>query len=249
MRPNPSQIQKRPNKGDRLVLSMATTLDRIQSAPSGTNIGSNLEMSRFQWILNPGQEIAIPAHDLPLFISDLFVVMPTLGCLVPGWLLVVPRRPMANLSNLNNYERKCLQKLIAAVRLRLSHQGKEAFYFEHGSVPGSPASCGVDQAHLHIAPLPFDLVGAAVQQRDVAWKLSSCHPHSLSVQQSEYLFAADSYGRSVIGTTTSPSSQWFRKLIAAETNQHDLWDYKTHFGLENLAETAQLVGQLCEDDV
>ena len=233
---------------DRLALSSVVTLDRIQTTSLGTNIGSEPKMSRFQWILNPGQEVVIPDHDLPLFVSDLFVVMPTLGCLVPGWLLIVPRRAMANLTNLNISERKSLRKLIAAVRPRLNHPGKQIFYFEHGSLPGSPASCGIDQAHLHIAPLPFDLVEVAIQQTGVAWEPTSCHAYSLSVAHGEYLFVADSSGRAMIGTVTSPTSQWFRKLIAAETNQHDLWDYRTHFGLSKLAETAQLVGQLHDDN-
>lgn len=205
--------------------------------------------SRFRWILNPGQTHPIPEHDVPLFVSDLFVMMPTLGCLVPGWLLIVPRRTMANLSGLNAHERKGLKDLIIAVRPRLDRSGKEIFYFEHGSAPGSPASCGVDQAHLHIAPLPFDLVGAAVRQEDASWRPTSDSPHSLNIKQGDYLFVSDAYGRSMIGTTKSPRSQWFRKLIAAETNQHDLWDYRTNFGSENIEETAKLIGKLAHSDL
>lgn len=212
---------------------------QIADASSG-----DLKASRFQWILNPEKEVAVPDHDLPLFVSDLFVMMPTLGCLVPGWLLVVPRRPMPNLTNLNALERKCLQELMVAVRSRLNCPGKEIFYFEHGSVPGSPASCGVDQAHLHIAPLPFDLIESAIARRDVAWQPTDHSACSLNVQQSEYLFVSDSHGRSMVGTAKSPSSQWFRRLIADETGQHELWDYRVHFGSENVSETAQMVGTI-----
>lgn len=212
---------------------------QIAEAPSG-----DLKTSRFRWILSPEKDVAIPDHDLPLFVSDLFVMMPTLGCLVPGWLLVVPRRPMPNLASLNALERQCLQELIVAIRPRLNCPGKEIFYFEHGSVFGSPASCGVDQAHLHIAPLHFDLIGSAIGRREVAWKLTTHRAYSLNVQQSEYLFVSDSNGRSMIGTAKSPSSQWFRRLIAAETGQHDLWDYRIHFGPENMNETAQMVGTI-----
>lgn len=220
------------------------TMNGIQSTPRRTDVGSGLGASRFQWICSPGQEVAIPDYELPLFVSDLFVMMPTLGCLVPGWLLVVPRRPMANLTKLNTCERKCLQELIIALRHRLNYVGKEVFYFEHGSVPGSPASCGVDQAHLHIVPLSFDLIEAAIRRRDVDWKVTSYGPCSLAFQQSEYLFVSDSHGRSIVGTTKSSSSQWFRRLIAAETNQRDLWDYRVHSGSENMIETAQLVGMI-----
>ena len=148
------------------------------------------------------------------------------------------------MSDLNTKERECLQELIAVVQPRLNCLGRDIFYFEHGSVPGSPASCGVDQAHLHVAPRPFDLIEAATQRRDVAWKATSCRPYSLSIRQHEYLFVSDSYGRSMIGTAKAPSSQWFRRLIAAETDQNELWDYRTYFGLKELAETAQLVGQI-----
>ena len=225
-------------------LCTESTMKRTQSTPVHENIGSGPNVSRFQWIMNPEQEVAIPSYDLPLFTSDLFVMMPTLGCLVPGWFLVVPRRPMANLTNLDACERKRLQELIAALRPRLNYPGRETFYFEHGSVPGSPASCGVNQAHLHIVLLPFDLVGAAIERRDISWKPTSCSAYSLDVQQNEYLFVSDSHGRSMIGSNKSTSSQWFRRLIASETNQHDLWDYRTHTGSENMIETARLVGTI-----
>ena len=64
----------------------------------------------------------------------------------------------------------------------------------------------------------------------------------LVAQQSEYLSVSDSYGRSMIYTAKSLGSQWFRRLIAAEIGPHDLWDYRVHFGPENMDETAQMVG-------
>ena len=231
-----------------LALSTVTALDGLQSTSLCMDIGSEFKMSRFQWILNPGQEIAIPDSDFPLFVSNLFVVMPTLGCLVPGWLLVIPRRPMANLTSLDTNERKSLRKLVAAIQSRLNHLEKQVFYFEHGSVLGSLSSCGVNQAHLHIVPLPFDLIEAAIRQPGVAWNPISCQAHSLRVKHREYLFVTDSRDRAMIGLPTSPRSQWFRRLIAVETDQQDHWDYKTHSGLENIRETVQLVGQIDAHD-
>lgn len=192
--------------------------------------------SKFAWLTRPGV-YARPAHDIVVASNDHFVAVPSLGALVPGWLLLIPRRPMPTLSLLNFAERKSLVALRSNVSNRLSSYGSQIYAFEHGGSSGSLVSCGVDQAHLHLVPLEFDLLQIA-QAQDLNWR-TSIAVHELTEKETvgkEYLFVERS-GASLIGFPEAPTSQWFRQLIAQKCGVEE-WDYKRNPNLNQLEATA-----------
>tara|TARA_R110000868_G_C10850875_1_gene760807 strand:+ start:445 stop:1068 length:624 start_codon:yes stop_codon:yes gene_type:complete len=196
------------------------------------------EKNRFSWIYDGDRAVDRPAWDTVVLENKKFVVLPSLGSLVPGWLLVVPKRPVANLASLTSEERLELVSLVASAKRRLSAFPGDVFVFEHGGVQGSPLSCGVDQAHLHIVPLTFDLIEASLQTSDVRW-IKSTHtqdPWSDPSISSEYLVLsnlADTY----VGHSKKPTSQWFRKLIANRIGRSDSWNYREFPNLDIVDKT------------
>ncbi|WP_353822006.1 HIT domain-containing protein [Mesorhizobium sp.] len=201
-----------------------------------------LRSEKFRWI-TAGEYCARPAYDLPLRQTQSFVVLPSLGSLCVGWVLVVPRRPMPNLSHLNHEERSELRGLTVELSLQVSDKGKTPYQFEHGGHIGSAVNCGVEQAHLHIVPLEFDLVGLAKHQPDVNWRVVDDTLEAAGgFVGSEYLSVSDAKGRGAIGAPVTPQSQWFRRLIAAELHKGELWDYKQFPELPVLRQTAALFG-------
>jgi ATP adenylyltransferase len=170
-----------------------------------------------------------------------FAAVPSLGSLVPGWLLVVPKRPMLNLAYLERSEREELRGLIAALAERLRVFDGEVYAFEHGSSAfGSISGCGVDQAHLHIVPLTINLPKAAVLQRAIRWEHRSCIATEGFVDErdAEYLALYNmSSLEALIGYPERPTSQWFRKLIATEIGCSDQWDYRQHKGEKCISDT------------
>ena len=200
-------------------------------------------MHRFSWITAPDNQTPA-AYEQPVLRSHHFVALPTIGALVEGWLLVVPRRDLGNLSLLATAEKRDLAEQTAELSLRLQVYGMPVYQFEHGSLPGQDGACGVDHAHLHLVPLPFDLYDLAVCERDVRWeelpKTASPWEHALPGR--EYLAIRAPDGRSAIGYAKQPTSQWFRRLIASALGRPDEWNYRTHSALELIDATAKRVG-------
>ncbi|WP_352955152.1 HIT domain-containing protein [Mesorhizobium sp. M1322] len=191
--------------------------------------------SKFAWLTAPGLH-ARPAHDVVVASNNHFVAVPSLGSLVPGWILLIPRRPMSTLSLMDTEERKALAVLRTELAARLSAYGHTVHAFEHGGASGSLVSCGVDQAHLHLVPLSFDLLHAA-RRHDLGWR-TSVGIRDLTEAETggkEYLFV-ERLGVSLIGFPETPTSQWFRRLIAQECGGRE-WDYKKNPNFEQLEAT------------
>ena len=196
----------------------------------------NATSSKFAWLTSPGLH-AQPAHDIVVASNRHFIALPSLGSLVAGWVLVVPRRPMPTLSLMNTEERQSLAALREELAGRLVAYGRVVYAFEHGGAAGGLVSCGVDQAHLHLVPLDFDLIDVA-SRHDLGWRPSS-GIHDLSEAETdgqEYLFVEND-DVSMIGFPKTPISQWFRQLIALECGVEE-WDYKRNPNLERLEATA-----------
>lgn len=192
--------------------------------------------SKFAWLTTPGRYTR-PAHDIVVASNDHFVAMPSLGSLVHGWTLIVPRRAMPTLSLMDAAERKSFSAIKDDLMSRLEVYGMPVYSFEHGGTAGSLVSCGVDQAHLHLVPLPFDLIGTACKH-DLGWlpTVASSDLSEVETHGREYLFV-EAQGVSKIGFPEVPISQWFRQLIAFECGVEE-WDYKANPNFNQLKATA-----------
>lgn len=169
-----------------------------------------------------------------------FVVVPSLGALVPGWVLVIPRRPMVSLREMTRNEREELVSLIASTQTEMSVFGSPVYAFEHGSGRhGSQTGCGLDHAHLHLVPLVFDLVELATSQADeITWKHVPHLPMVELPTAGEYVtvWKAEN-GAGAIGTLHKPVSQWMRRVIAHELGAEAQWDYRTNPQTANIRTT------------
>ena len=91
--------------------------------------------------------------DQVLHETDHFVVVPTVGALVEGWLLIITKQPylcMGGMPTGEFHELSSLKELVCSV---LSECYGDITVFEHGpSQPGQGVGCGVDHAHLHVLP-------------------------------------------------------------------------------------------------
>jgi len=179
--------------------------------------------------------------------SPTFSALPSLGSLVPGWLLIVPRRPMLSLRELTPVERAELGEFHVELATRLSGFPGEVYAFEHGSARvGSLMGCGVDQAHLHLVPLPFDLVRVASSDAasgEIEWVPAESNPMSKLPDAGEYI-SVWRVGTSAgaVGRVVRPVSQWMRRLIASELGVLGQWDYRTNPQTEIIRETLEQIG-------
>jgi ATP adenylyltransferase len=162
----------------------------------------------------------------------------------------VPRSLMINLAGLDDAGRAELYSIIEIVAGSLAATGQRVYCFEHGAGwSGSATGCGVDQAHLHIVPLPFDLLAAAGARTDGAidWRSSTSQRPALAQLplEGEYvaLWSADE-GGPMIGAVRRPVSQWIRRVVADELGMPDEWDYRNHSQIRNVSRTLEMLAPL-----
>ncbi|MCW0016062.1 HIT family protein [Rhizobium sp. BT-226] len=208
-------------------------------------MGTDLE--KFSWIVERSEALR-PNFDVPVLETEDFVVLPSLGSLVAGWVLIIPRRAMPNLSMLSPREQRELTALEERLTQALTPFGGKLYAFEHGGPYGSVVNCGVDQAHLHLVPLQFDLFAEALSSKEIEWqtlpRFSSIVPEP---QSDEYLSVASLYdGRVAFGRPIMPQSQWFRKLIAQTLNV-GTWDYKSFPEIPVIHQTAHVLSGAAND--
>ena len=171
--------------------------------------------------------------DKPLFENKDFFVLSSIGSLVEGWLLVIPKEHRYNMSK--DYGDKNFWGFIYSIIVKLKSkvgQEKNFLIFEHGANHcGSLTGCGTDHAHLHIVPYDKSLYGKIKNERN--WQLCAINEIEDYVNGREYLLYAEcdndiKLSEVYINLVEHPESQFFRKIIAEDMGKKELFDYKTY---------------------
>jgi ATP adenylyltransferase len=107
---------------------------------------------RFDWIVR-GEEVGPdPVCDVPVRSTLDAVAIPTVGAIVPNWVLIVPRVRAISMADLAPNIRRSMLCFGKKVALEM-RGGTSPVFFEHGArLSGDVVGCGVDQAHFRIAP-------------------------------------------------------------------------------------------------
>lgn len=179
-----------------------------------------------------------------LFETDNFIVVPSLGALVEGWLLIVPKKEylsfqylendslVKELENLSNYIGEIIEKEYGYVTM-----------FEHGAKHvKSTVGCGVDYAHLHLVPINFDLILGLENFLNIRYnwnKINSLQNVFHSEKKTEYLYYKDFEGNSFLVNDKEIPSQLFRKVIASFLNDPEKFDWKEFHQEDNILKTIE----------
>ena len=145
-----------------------------------------------------------------------FVIMPMVGPLVPGYLLIVPKDHYLSISQLPKEqieELKIVKEELKKVFEK--HYGKSVFY-EHGALSCSAkgGSCS-DHAHLHIVAVDIDVKDKFGQY---GYELRKLDDYSEIINQKQrnipYLYYENQKGEMFLADAPIVESQFIRKLIA-----------------------------------
>ena len=170
--------------------------------------------------------------DTPLYETPNFIVLSTIGALVEGWVLIIPKK--CDYSMKSHYSDSEFVSIVDDTKKRLFRQyGKNIIIFEHGANNyGSLTSCGTNHAHLHMLPFSDSLLSEMKKGYD--WqKCKPCHIDKFSNNR-EYLYYCELLNDSVSNTEghfhllTEQISQYFRKLIATKIGNPGQYDYKLY---------------------
>jgi diadenosine tetraphosphate (Ap4A) HIT family hydrolase len=173
-----------------------------------------------------------------LFRSEEFVVVPSLGQIVEGYLLLVPTKHWTALGDLSESLLGELADLCQSVAAILRKEYGSCVLYEHGTRSASAGGCGIYHAHLHAVPSSKSL--------DQSELLKSKFSYSEIVDLNDirsgtehlpaYLFYQNPQGRSYVFDTGSLPSQYMRRLLAEELGNPE-WDWRSAGREERLLNT------------
>jgi ATP adenylyltransferase len=181
--------------------------------------------------------------NVPLFESANFRVLPSLGALVEGWLLLLPKQHVVSMGALDDELVAEMQHVKNLLVSPMERAYSSVCAFEHGpSKANSLLGCGVDHAHLHIVALKFDLL-SAVQPflpKDVSWSPASfAECKTLHRKGDDYLYLEQPIGLGRIASHREFGSQLFRRAIAAQIGVPDQFSWREHPQFSNISATIQ----------
>ena len=189
------------------------------------------------------------AYDRPLLKTKDWIVAPTLGAIVPGWLLIIPRRAA---TSCREWTAKSGLAPLAAVGDVAAHLGlamNEIIWFEHGpATAGTLVGCGLDYAHLHMIIRPqFDFAAFAAMARATAeleWRDSEACDAYTQVGTGSYFIAGSGDSAMIATEVETAGSQFFRRVAASLIEDGESWDYRSHPHCENIQGTIEMFSRL-----
>lgn len=183
------------------------------------------------------------AHDRPLLGRSDWVVAPTIGSIVPNWLIAVPRTPALSFRDWKDKFGKLPNEIHSDLCQHLGIASTEIVWFEHGPTNiGSTVGCGTDYAHLHFLFRPSFTFSAFAQEAvllsELAWKSTTFDAAYEDLPSYESYLVAGS-GEEVIFTSRveSVGSQFFRRVVSSFSDRADAWDYKRFPHTDNITQT------------
>lgn len=203
------------------IFEQAQTEAAKPSCPFCAEIRDPLDWP-YAYVYNDQARITKPTESLR--------ILPTLGQLVPGSLLLLPTMHTERYADLDPSHRAEALRIANAVVARFETEGNGWVMFEHGALARGGGGCGLYHGHLHlvpveVAPTAAELLpaGQDILGLDAGWDLV----HT----EDDYLICASSDGsarfRSVgpAERSTYPS-QFFRRQLHRYLGLSGSWDWR-----------------------
>jgi ATP adenylyltransferase len=184
--------------------------------------------------------------DCILFESANFIAFPSLGAIVPGWLLIAPKQHYVCMAALDAFLWDELNMLGNLVSLALHDCFGRLVLFEHGpAAPSHPVGCGVDHAHFHFVPTDCNLIDGLrrVFSATLHWEPAEGIEDAaiLHTTASPYLYVEQPLGHAFITSHARFGSQLFRKVVAAHVGRDSFYNWRFFPEEENARCTVEAV--------
>lgn len=176
------------------------------------------------------------------FESESFAVIPSVGPLVEGHVLLCPKHHFKSFSQVP----LTLEDEFILIKSRVLSSigktfGRSIHYFEHGSARAAAQPvCTVEHAHLHVVPTEVEIW--PMIKDAFAWhSLADVRLSELSTITGdlEYLWYETPDGESFVTTAIEGTfeSQYMRKVFARALNCEETWNWREFPRVEALSDT------------
>lgn len=229
-------------------------INKLSRAISFSDIcleGNKMDSCRFCGIIS-GDENANKTENTKIAESEKYFAISSVGALVEGWTLIVPKRHCCSMKTL--YSDKEFHTFANHILSALTACYGSVVAFEHGpNHEGSDTSCGTNHAHIHL--VPYRSLTTKLDSMDVEWQPCSTSQISDIVGENEYLYYCEPGEKwdnpdGQVHVLKKPISQFFRKVIAEDLGIPDKFNYKTNpditLTLKTIAKVRKYYSEQCE---
>jgi diadenosine tetraphosphate (Ap4A) HIT family hydrolase len=184
-----------------------------------------------------------------LFDNENFVVMPSLGQIVEGYVLIVPTKHYTAMADMSSDLHEDLTRVCLRVRNSLAQVYGPALFFEHGVRGTEAGGCGVEHAHLHA--VPFDAAREPIDElkKNHSFRMieSISELNQRVSPNSPYLYYEQTNGQAWVCETEHIPSQYVRKLLA-ESIGIESWDWRVSGREQSLLRTITRLSEFLRSD-
>jgi diadenosine tetraphosphate (Ap4A) HIT family hydrolase/nucleoside 2-deoxyribosyltransferase len=177
-----------------------------------------------------------------------FYIIPALGCLVSGYVLIVSKEHTNSMCYLSEQKKETLQNIINNLSDR--YFCKYGFYplvFEHGAKYdcGNLSGCCVLHAHMHVVPRRFNSMTKMSSSLNLK-EVKTMKDFYNECTDNPYIFFMDNDKKKYISVLTGDviPSQIIRKWIAADLGIPNEWDWRINPFNSNIFNTVVDIGYL-----
>jgi len=166
--------------------------------------------------------------------SENFLIFPSLGQIVEGYLLIVPKEHYISVAQIPNKHYNELREVQEKVRRVLTKHYSKPIFFEHGPLSKQErAGCCVEHAHLHAVPTKARLLDEITKH----FQYRKIKNFSELPTKTAYLFLEENNEKYVFPIKEVIPPQYLRQVLAAKLGVPEKWDWREYLGIEELQNT------------
>lgn len=188
---------------------------------------------------NKGADEKIPIYDTIIYKTKSFLVMPDLGSIIEGYLLIITKKHLNSMAELNIEQLNELNVLINMLsELAERVYGIAPVLFEHGSAPlevKMNAQSSINHAHMHLVPFKLENSDKIIREADM--KMFNGISCLNEFQGVSYVYYRTQQKKEYITVNQSLPRQYMRRKIALDSNESDKWDWRENSFIENVKNT------------
>lgn len=167
-----------------------------------------------------------------IYETDSFRVIPSIGALIDGYVLIVTKEHINSLCELNEEQKKEYESLIIKVSKTFEEiYGKTPILFEHGTpdIVNSVRANSIIHAHSHIVNFEFE------NEKEIIKKYNFASVESFNdVKNENYIFFKNNNDEKFVTYQFDSVSQLMRILIANEVNKERQYNWREFDLKENI---------------
>jgi diadenosine tetraphosphate (Ap4A) HIT family hydrolase len=213
---------------------MSSNLEALEQAVSCTFCDQFRDMYNFGIL----EQYIGQWHRIVWQTSD-FVIVPSVGPLTEGHVLVIPRQHYLSFRSLPGHLHDDAVDVLNVVGTVVESCYGPFVCFEHGSVGDSVISSGAStvHAHLHIVPCVVDLMDI-ITKKFRHQRLKGLRDLFSIRSDKPYLYFASASGGAVYAEVDHQlPNQYLRREICKLLGKPDKWDWRVYMDIESLKRT------------